>query len=52
MAHYWAGLGRECGRKNMPGRKDRIGLDEDMVREYIRTQEEEDESYEQLKLGV
>ena len=29
-----------------------VGLDEDLVREYIRNQEEEDERYEQLKLGV
>lgn len=29
-----------------------VGLDEDMVRAYIRNQEEEDERYEQLKLGM
>jgi putative transposase len=29
-----------------------VGLDEAMVREYIREQEKEDERYEQLKLGV
>lgn len=29
-----------------------IGLDEVMVRAYIREQEKEDERYEQLKLGV
>lgn len=29
-----------------------VGLDEEMVREYIRHQEEEDERYEQLKLRV
>ena len=29
-----------------------IGLDEAMVREYIRNQEEEDERYDQMKLGV
>ena len=29
-----------------------VGLDEAMVREYIRRQEEEDERYDQMKLGV
>ena len=29
-----------------------VGLDEAMVRAYIREQEKEDERYEQLKLGV
>ncbi|GAB1719030.1 MAG: IS200/IS605 family transposase [Nitrosospira sp.] len=29
-----------------------VGLDEEMVREYIRHQEEEDEHYDQLKLGM
>ena len=29
-----------------------VGLDEAMVRAYIRNQEEEDERYEQMKLGV
>ncbi len=29
-----------------------VGLDEAMVRAYIREQEQEDERYEQLKLGV
>ena len=29
-----------------------VGLDEEMVREYIRPQEEEDEHYDQLKLGM
>ena len=29
-----------------------VGLDEEMVRAYIRHQEDEDERYEQLKLGV
>ena len=29
-----------------------VGLDEAMVREYIRCQEEEDERYDQMKLGV
>ena len=29
-----------------------VGLDEQMVREYIRNQEKEDERYDQLKLGV
>jgi putative transposase len=29
-----------------------VGLDEDMVRAYIRHQEEEDARYEQMKLGV
>jgi len=29
-----------------------VGLDEEMVREYIKHQEDEDERYEQLKLGV
>lgn len=29
-----------------------VGLDEAMVREYIRKQEQEDERYDQMKLGV
>ena len=29
-----------------------VGLDEEMVRDYIKHQEDEDERYEQLKLGV
>jgi len=29
-----------------------VGLDEEMVRTYIRHQEQEDERYDQLKLGV
>jgi putative transposase len=29
-----------------------VGLDEEMVRAYIRNQEQEDERYEQMKLGV
>jgi putative transposase len=29
-----------------------VGLDEEMVRAYIRTQEQEDERYDQMKLGV
>jgi putative transposase len=29
-----------------------VGLDEEMVREYIRSQEKEDECLEQLKLGI
>jgi len=29
-----------------------VGLDEDVVRAYIRHQEKEDERYEQMKLGV
>jgi putative transposase len=29
-----------------------VGLDEEMVREYIRNQEKEDEHYDQLKLGM
>ena len=29
-----------------------VGLDEAMVRAYIRNQEEEDERYDQMKLGV
>lgn len=29
-----------------------VGLDEDMVRAYIRNQEQEDERYDQMKLGV
>lgn len=29
-----------------------VGLDEEMVREYIRHQEQEDEHYDQLKLGM
>ena len=29
-----------------------VGLDEEMVRAYIRHQETEDERYDQMKLGV
>ena len=29
-----------------------VGLDEEMVRAYIRQQEQEDERYDQMKLGV
>ncbi|PXW78323.1 hypothetical protein C8R34_1892, partial [Nitrosomonas sp. Nm84] len=29
-----------------------VGLDEAMVRAYIRDQEKEDERYDQLKLGM
>jgi putative transposase len=29
-----------------------VGLDEQMVREYIRNQEQDDERYDQMKLGV
>ncbi|CAE6506671.1 transposase (fragment) [Nitrosomonas nitrosa] len=29
-----------------------VGLDEEMVREYIRYQEKEDEHYDQLKVGI
>jgi len=29
-----------------------VGLDEEMVREYIRNQEREDERYDQMKLGM
>lgn len=29
-----------------------VGLDEEMVRAYIRNQEKEDERYDQMKLGV
>jgi REP-associated tyrosine transposase len=29
-----------------------VGLDEVMVRAYIRNQEDEDERYDQIKLGV
>ena len=29
-----------------------VGLDEAMVRAYIRNQEDEDERYDQMKLGV
>ena len=29
-----------------------VGLDEEMVRAYVRQQEKEDEHYEQLKLGM
>ena len=29
-----------------------VGLDEEMVRAYIRDQEKEDERYDQLKLGI
>jgi putative transposase len=29
-----------------------VGLDEALVRAYIRNQEQEDERYDQMKLGV
>jgi len=29
-----------------------VGLDETMVREYIRNQQHEDERYDQMKLGI
>ena len=29
-----------------------VGLDEEMVRAYIRDQEKEDERYDQLRLGM
>ena len=29
-----------------------VGLDEEMVRAYIRNQEQEDERYDQMKLGL
>ena len=29
-----------------------VGLDEEMVRAYMRKQEQEDERYDQMKLGV
>jgi len=29
-----------------------VGLDEEMVRTYIRNQEQEDERFDQMKLGV
>lgn len=29
-----------------------VGLDEEMVGEYIRSQEKEDEHYDKLKLGI
>jgi len=29
-----------------------VGLDEEMVREYLRSQEKEDKHYDQLKLGI
>jgi len=29
-----------------------VGLDEDMVRAYIRTQEKEDQRYDQMKLSM
>ncbi|MGC1955925.1 MAG: IS200/IS605 family transposase, partial [Gammaproteobacteria bacterium] len=29
-----------------------VGLDEQMVRSYIRSQEQEDERYDQMKLGM
>jgi putative transposase len=29
-----------------------VGLDEEMVREYIRHQEKEDDRYDQMKLGM
>ncbi len=29
-----------------------VGLDEEMVREYIRNQEKDDEHYNQLKLSI
>jgi len=49
-----------CRRRNFTGENfwargyfvSTVGLEESMVRAYIRNQEEEDERYEQMKLGM
>ena len=55
IARHFLGKSRNFSGENFWARGyfvSTIGLDEAMVREYIREQEKEDERYEQLKLGV
>lgn len=55
MARRFAGKTRNFAGENFWARGyfvSTIGLDEEMVREYIKHQEEEDERYEQLKLRM
>jgi putative transposase len=55
IARHFLGKSRNFSGKNFWARGffvSTVGLDEAMVRAYIREQEKEDERYEQLKLGV
>ncbi len=55
IARHFLGKSRNFSGENFWARGyfvSTVGLDEAMVRAYIREQEQEDERYEQLKLGV
>jgi putative transposase len=55
IARRFNGRSRNFSGENFWARGDfvsTVGLDEEMVRAYIRHQEKEDEHYEQLKLGM
>ena len=55
IARHFLGKSRNFSGENFWARGyfvSTVGLDEAMVRAYIREQEKEDERYEQLKLGV
>jgi putative transposase len=55
IARRFMGRNRNFGGENFWARGyfvSTVGLDEEMVRAYIRHQEREDEYYEQLRLGV
>jgi putative transposase len=55
MARKFAGRQRNFTGENFWARGyfvSTVGLDENMVRAYIRNQEREDERYDQMKLGV
>ena len=55
IARHFMGKSRNFSGENFWARGyfvSTVGLDEAMVRAYIREQEKDDERYEQLKLGV
>ena len=55
IARKYAGRQRNVTGENIGARGyfvSTVGLDEGMVRAYIRNQEQEDERYDQMKLGV
>jgi putative transposase len=55
IARRFMGRSRNFGGENFWARGyfvSTVGLDEEMVRSYIRHQEKEDEHYDQLKLGM
>jgi len=55
IARRFNGRSRNFGGENFWARGyfvSTVGLDEEMVRAYIRHQEKEDEHYDQLKLGM